>query len=498
MNDPLAARPAAALSRRRLLAGAGLATGAVAAGPLLSACTGSGDPAAPVASGGGAETGTVQWWDQFRPLTATFDSKLFRPFEAAHPGVTIERREMDGPALGEALQLARRSNQSPDVHSLAGLDGTPAALVANGWFQPIDDFVDVAALPIADQLLEGIHRFDGRLYSLPVFSGRWHDAVPWSNRTLLERAGVDPAADPGSWDDFRATMRQLRDGLPDGASALVVPSKVPSYLQQLVERLAMSAGAVGAVDPSTGEYAYASQPYLDAMELLVSLQADGVVHPASASMDTRDARARWAAGEAAVYLWGPWFIGGLKVNEPEAIEQGVGVWHIPTPDGGAPVIYSPPPGGTFWVSAQARLPRLGAQVMAAMLEPEFMRTLAGAMDQPPVLDELVAEADVEEAYRTNIEYMASDVRTAPQPQVRNPDVARVQAEMRDVHPNLGEIAQAVLTGSTSDYASALRTLSDQLTAERDRAVEAVSGDGAAVGVEDWVFSDWQPGQDWTP
>lgn len=496
---PAATTPSTrSLSRRRLLGAGGLTIGSMAAGPLLTGCTGGQDPAAPAASGGGADTGTVQWWDQFRPLTATFDSQLFAPFQEAHPGVTIERREMDGPALGEALQLARRSNQSPDVHSLAGLDGTPAALVANGWFQPIDDFIDVATLPIADQLLEGIHRFDGRLYSLPVFSGRWHDAIPWSNTSLLEQAGVDPAADPGSWDDFRATLRRTQEGLPDGAHAIVVPSKVPAYLTALVERLAMSAGATGAVDTTTGEYSYSSQPFLDAMELLVSLQADGVVHPASASMDTRDARARWAAGEAAVYMWGPWFIGGLKVNEPEAVEQGVGVWHIPTADGAAPVIYSPPPGGTFWVSSQARVPKLGAQVMAAMLEPDFMRTLAGAMDQPPVLDELVAEADVEEAYRANIEYMATDVRVAPQPQVRNAAVADVQAEMRDIHPNLGEIAQAVLTGSTSDYASALRTLDEQLTAERERAIESVSGGGATVGVQDWVFSDWQPGQDWTP
>lgn len=249
------------------------------------------------------------------------------------------------------------------------------------------------------------------------------------------------------------------------------------------------------MDPRTGEYAYTTDPYLEAMEYLLSLQQDGLVHPSSASMDTRDARARWAAGEAAVYLWGPWFIGGLTVQDTAAIERGVGVWQLPTSDGSPPHLYSGPPGGTFWVSSKAVHARLGAQIMMSMVEPGFQRMLAGAMDQPPVLTEVVAEADVHPAYRRNVELMAESVHMAPVPQVRNPDVSRVLAEMRQIDPGIGQIVQAALTDSSSDWRSALQTYQDAITAERDRAIEAVTADGATVSVDDWRFEDWQPGQD---
>jgi multiple sugar transport system substrate-binding protein len=485
------------LSRRRLLGSAAGVAGAALTGSLLSGCTGSGEPAqSPGPSGGGAETGTVQWWDQFRPLTTLFTKELFQPYADRHPGVTVERRELDAPALGQALQLARRSKQSPDVHSLAGLDSSPASLVGAGWFQPIDDFVDLEGSPIADQLLDGIHRFDGKLYSFPVFSGRTHDASPWLNTAQLETAGLDPAESPASWDDFRAALKTLKSKLPDGSSPIVLPGKVPGYLDALITRFAMAAGAAGSVAPQTGEYVYHSQPYLDAFEFLLSLHADGLVHPASASMDPRDARSRWAAGQAAVYPWGAWFIGGLKVQEPEAVERGVGVWRIPTPAGTPPVIYSAPPSGTFWVSAQAKLPKLGADVMFSMLEPEFMKKLAGAMDQPPILDQVVAEADVHPAYRANLEFHAQDVKLAPQPQVRNQAVSQALVELRPVDPDLGAIAQAVLTGANRDYAGALRTLSDSMTKERERAVKSAAGKGAQVSLEDWVFADWKPGEDY--
>ncbi|WP_158548043.1 ABC transporter substrate-binding protein [Desertihabitans brevis] len=495
MSRSTTASAAGTISRRRLIGAAFATAGGTVAAPWLTGCTGSQEPGQGVASGGGETTGAVTWWDQFRPLTTLFEEELFAPFTAAHPGVTVERREMDGPSMGQALQLGRRSNQLPDVHSLAGLDGSPASLVGAGWFQPIDEFVDVEGSPVGELLLDGIHRFDGRVYTVPVFSSRWHDAIPWLNTELCERADVDPETSPGSWDAFRAALQQLRGAGGDDVHPMVIGAKDPSYLASLLNRLAQTAGAAGAVDPRTGEYAYASEPYLQAMEWLLSLQTDGLLHPSSASMDTRDARARWAAGEAAVYPWGPWFIGGLKVQEPEAVERGVGVWHIPTVDGSDPVLYSEPPGGTFWVSSQAQRAQLGAELMLRLVDPEFQRSLASAMDQPPVLTEVVADAEVHPTYRTNVEYMAADVRMAPVPQVRNPAVSAVLAEMGEVTPGLGQIVQAALTDGSSDWRSALTTFAEQMTAERERAIESVAGDGAEVGVEDWRFEDWTPGED---
>ncbi|WP_165362825.1 ABC transporter substrate-binding protein [Promicromonospora panici] len=471
--------------------------GAVGVGGLtavLAACTGGGQSAREAAQ----DDGTLQWWDQFRPLTGMFEASLFEPYMQANNGVTIERRQMEGPDLAQAIQVARRSNQMPDVHSLAGLQATPAALVSEGWFQSIGAHADFEGSALGDQLFDGIHRFDGEVYSVPLFSGRMHEATPWVNTELLGQADVDPAESPATWDDLRAAAKRITDRT--GVHGLVVPLKEVEYLKTLVTALAQSAGAPGTVgwtvDWRTGEYVYDSQPFVDALEFLVSLQADGVVHPSSASMGARDARARWAAGEAGIYLWGPWIIGGLMVDEPEAVERGIDAWSLPGAETTRNPIGRGPGTGVFWVNKDSQQPEVAAELLLQMSSREFQLQLASAMDQPPALVDVVAEADVHPAYARNIEHLAKDVRISPVPEAGNPSTWRVAAEMQDVHPDLGEIAQAILTGSGGDIKGELTKLNDAMNAERDRAIEAVSSEGADVGLEDWVFENWDPATDY--
>ncbi|QFY08268.1 extracellular solute-binding protein [Nonomuraea phyllanthi] len=483
------------LSRRQLIGG----TTAGALTAFLAACTGGGQMSQRSAAPGGSG-GALQWWDQFRPLTKMLQNDLFTPYMQEHPGVKIERRQMDAPDLGQALQVGRRSNQMPDVHSMAGLGGvSPAALVSEGWFQPIGKLADFAGSPVGDLLYDGIHRFNGDIYSFPPFSGRWHDAVPWYNSAMLKQAGIDVEEEPGTWDKLREYARKVTTSMGGDAYGIVVPSKEPEYLAALVHRLAMTAGAPGpgAIDWKTGDYVYDSPEYVQAIEFLVSLQKDKVVHPASASMGPRDARARWAAGQAGIYLWGAWFVGGLLVDEPEAVERGVGVWHIPCPETTRNFVYNPPQPGTFWVSSQSKQAKTAAEVMLRMTTKEFQSKLASAMDQPPALVEVVQEADAHAAYKACVANFQDDVRIGPVPEVGNPAVWQVLAEMRDLHPNLGDIVQSVLTGSTTDIAGELKRYNDKVTAERDRAVQAVREEkGAEVDLKAWVFANWDPTKDY--
>jgi len=481
------------LTRRQLL---GL-SGALGVSAVLAACTGGGQ------SGQGSDsakaTGAISWWDQYRPLTKLFENDVFAGYMKQHAGVTVTRRELPAPDLGQALQIGRRSNQLPDVHSIAGLQSAPAALVSEGWFQPIGDLVDVEGSPVGDFLYDGIHRFDGKIYTFPVFTGRWHDAIPWTNTALLRTAGVDPATSPATWDEFRNTVRTLTVKTPDDVFGVVVPGKEAPFLDALVARLAMTAGAPGpgGVDWRTGDYIHGSQPYVDALEFLLSLKTDKVVHPASPSMGPRDARARWAAGQAAVYPWGPWFIGGLKVQEPEAVERGVGVWHVPTPETTRNLVYSPPAPGPFWVSNTSKNAKTAADLLLRLASQAVQEKLASTMDVPPVLLDLVQGSDAHPTYQQNVAFMEEDVRIGPVPEVGTPGVAKVLAKMRDIHPNVGDIAQSALSESDVDYKSALRDYADKMTAERERALKQAKSDGAEVDVDAWVFSNWDPRQDYT-
>lgn len=484
----------AGLTRRSLL---GIAA-AVGAGTGLAACTGGGQSSEKAAGQVGGDSGSIAWWDQYRPLTALFTKDIFANYMQGHSGVKITRREMEAPDLGQALQLAKRSNQLPDVFSIAGLDSAAAALVDEKWFQPIGELADVAGSPVAEYLYDGIHRYDGKIYTFPVFSGRVHDAIPWTNTELLKAADVDPDTSPATWDDLRSTAKTLTKKTPDDAYGLVIPTKDPSYLAALVTRLAQTAGAAGSIDWHSGEYAFTGQPFVDAIEYLLALQSDKSVHPSSPSMGPRDARARFAAGQAAVYPWGAWIIGGLNVDEPEAVKRGIGVWHVPTPQTKRNFVYSGPAGGPFWVASSSQHAKLAADVMLQLSTVEVQKKLAETMDVPPVLLDQVAASDAHPTYKKNVTFMQDDVRIAPAPEVGSPAVAQVLASMRDVHPDLGEITQTALTDKKADYRKALKKLTDAMTKERDRACAEVTKKGNKITADAWAFGNWDRTADYTP
>ena len=119
------------------------------------------------------------------------------------------------------------------------------------------------------------------------------------------------------------------------------------------------------------------------------------------------------------------------------------------------------------------------------------------MDQPPLDLSAVDKANVHPAYKKVVAGYADYVRLAPDPLIRNPAVGAVYAEMRAVTPGLGEIIQGAFAGAFPDPKPILQQYSDQMTAERNRAIEVARAGGAEVSLDDWKFDAWTPGEDFT-
>jgi multiple sugar transport system substrate-binding protein len=259
--------------------------------------------------------------------------------------------------------------------------------------------------------------------------------------------------------------------------------------------LAQAAGSPGPVDWRTGKYAYDSDGYVKAIEWLLSFQKDGSLHPASSSLDARQGRTRWVAGEAAMFLDGPWNSGVLRNSFADKIDK-IGAQRVPYPDkpetsftGRRPTM------GTFFISSQCENPQAATDVLQLMTTDEYYVALAEQMDQPPLNLGVVDTAKVHPIYRKVVKSFADYVRLAPEPLVRNPDVSKVYAQMRPVTPGLGEIIQGAFAGSFTDVRPLLKKLSDQMAAERDRAIGLAKDAGARVSVDDWVFANWKPETD---
>ena len=191
----------------------------------------------------------LRWWDQFQPLKA-LQEKTFRGFESSHRGVRVEYTVYNPNEMGQALQLAYKSGKIADVHSIAGLSTPPARLVKDGWFAPVDLPENARSTLPADALLDGLHVFDDKLYSFPIFSFRQYTTLNWFNKELVESAGGDPENGPATWDEFRTLARAMTKG---GVYGWIQGLQFAERMQAHLTDLAKAAGAPGETDPRTGE-----------------------------------------------------------------------------------------------------------------------------------------------------------------------------------------------------------------------------------------------------
>ncbi|QOR69505.1 extracellular solute-binding protein [Ruania alkalisoli] len=481
-----------------------LGASAAALTATLAACSRSSDSPDTSGTGSGtdaAPTGTLQWWDHFEPLESALTG-LFEDFATAGGG-EVERTVYNPNEMGQALQLALGSDQMPDVFS--NLTDIPAPALVSRELVGAVTLDSQAQSAAADLLFEGMHTFDGAVYSIPLFSHQQHSSLTWFDLDQVERAGGDPEAMTITWEEFRRLARAItaNGDMPAWVGNLAFTDRLEEQIVDLAQAagrpLAFNTAGVSApdvTDPATGDYVFNSEEFIEALEFLASLIADGVMLGASTSLDARDARARWAAGDAAIFFDGPWNPGVLSGQFPDFLPQ-VSVTNLPSPDGHGYTARGPS-SGQFWMSATSGHVDGVGTLFSLLTRPEFSTALASNMDQPPVDLAAVADADVDPTYTRAIDIFTDWCRLAPSPLVRNPAVGEVIAQMEEIRPSLGEIVQGYLGGNIDDASAALTTFNDAISAERDRAIDAVTSDGLEVSLADWEFSGYELGADYGP
>lgn len=474
-------------SRRRFLQ----ASGAVALGAGLGVGT------AGCGSGSGSgTTGTLTWWDHQNQLEPA-KRAIFKKFAGDPGGMPVNYTFNNPEKLGQALQLAKQGNQLPDVHSNAGLQVPVPQLIQGGWAGPLH-LSDTAMANLKDALLDGIHIFDGKVYAFPIFDYHVYSNVTWFNTTIVERAGLDPANPPSGYDDFRAAARAVKKN--GGTTGWVWNIGMPIRTQEQVNFLAQAAGFEGADGQlfRTGEFAYDHDAYLTVLDFLLSLKKDGVMTPGCESWVDSTARSRWSAGAACYYFDGPW-CPGVVLKDTPAFGDKLGVGPILTPDRGAAVrTYHGPQGGDYWLTPTTRYADAANQLLSDYFTtPEYSIEVANTMSQPPRDLDAVDKSSAHPQYKKLIGWYRDTVFLAPSAVVKNVEVTKAQAESKQVQPTLGAIIQGAFTGDVPDVKKALKKLTDDSNAERDRAVKAAQAKGAQVSVDDYAFPDWQPGADYT-
>ncbi len=162
--------------------------------------------AAPGAAAALAPATLTLWHNYATEANATATENLVKAFEALHPGVTINIVSQPAANYFDLLQAAAISKTGPDLATMwTGL----FALKYQSYLQPLNNLV-----PMSDLMkLKGIQyssiNFDPTKGVLVVpLEVQFYNG--FYNKTLFQKAGLDPNSFPTTWDQFFAACAKLK------------------------------------------------------------------------------------------------------------------------------------------------------------------------------------------------------------------------------------------------------------------------------------------------
>jgi len=489
-----------AVSRRdilRYMGGAG--AGLLAAGLLPP------EARAAVATRGNAQNTAFHWIDS-GGLKTYFLKPYFASYHSKHPNVTVDYQVLPWAQIDQVVPLAVRNGSAPDVFEIPN-NVTGAQAVAEGWVQPLDSYIPgfeawKKVFP-AGAFLPGVTDFNGKTYAFWLWSPKRYATLTLYNVPYLHKAGYDPTRKALTWDEFRTVAKKVTQqgggqyyGVLLGGSEAVTWATFVSNLG----RMAGSPAGDTNINWKTGEYNFASDEYIAAIELLLALKSDNSIYPGSLSMDSYTARSRMPQGVAGMLLEGPWNIPQWQ-RENRGFNFGVASQPIPNKGTPVPLTVSPASGDLFWLYAKSPNGAIAGDMFHYIAsvpgQTQLLKLSGGA--SPVLFPEVNAMASRVAGPQSQeaLNLFSKQVRLGPEPAARTTDVAKVLLEMRPIQPDFGNVVQGLYVGQLSDPKKAMKDTTDRYEAELERAIKVAQSKGAKVSRDDWKFPNWGPSKDYS-
>jgi raffinose/stachyose/melibiose transport system substrate-binding protein len=341
-----------------------------------------------------AEEITLVVWDQFyRDVESQVIETLNAEFEAAHPGVKIERVVKTLDDLKVTLKLALVETGGPDVAQVNQGRSDMGAMVEAGLLLPLDEYT--AAFNWGERFSASVasrNSFteDGKTFG----SGNLYGVSPtaevvgvYYNKTLFEANGW---VVPTTFDEFEALLATIKAagvtpisfGSLDGWNAIHEFSAVQHLLVSLdyINDFTYGVNNVSFDIPENQQAASVMQAWVDS----------GYFTDGFAGIGYDDSNKTFKAGEGAMTITGSWLTGELLTDT----DQEFGFFLLPgNPDqtrlaiGGVGVPFS--------IRKTTAQPDLAAEYLDWMISPRAAELWAGVGMLPamPMADDAVVEVD---------------------------------------------------------------------------------------------------------
>jgi multiple sugar transport system substrate-binding protein len=440
---------------------------------------------------------------------APFWKDFIAAYQKKHGNISATYDPLPWNRIQEVVPLGIRNGTAHDIFQLPPTIPIAQA-VAEKWVAPLNDVVPdfeawKASFP-EGTFVAGWHVFDGKVYQVPLTSDQRHYVLLHYNKRLLDQAGFDPESEPLTWDTYREAARKVTKKGGGRAYGVVFEIAQPDRLGLWVQYMAGAAGAAsvnyvphGFINPENGEFFYTEDGVVEAVELMLALKKDGSVFPGSNSMAAPQTWPRVPRGNAAMVSAGPWVAQQWLHDNPTF---DFGVAGHPEPGGGSAIPPNYPLYGTdpVVVFAKTKVKPVTGDVLA------YVTSRAGqdvwgdivGVGNPPI-NETARKALQKDAKPQAKQCLkvAESMVARPEPMVRNPQLYRAAQEQKALTPNFGAVIQALYLGKTSDVRKELKSLKDRSDRLFDQAIAAAKKKGAKVSRADFVFSNWDPGKDYS-
>ncbi|MFC7534890.1 ABC transporter substrate-binding protein [Actinoplanes sp. GCM10030250] len=209
------------ITRRGVL---GLGAGAGGA-VLLAACgdsgpnekvTGGGQNAAPAATSYDGPNVALAFWNGFTGGDGAFMKRLVDQFNTEHPNIKVTMNVYQWADYYQKVPAAVATGNGPDL-GIMHVDSV-ATNAARGVVLPLDDLAKSLSLTEADfsppVWQAGV--YNEKRYSIPLDV---HPLGLFYNKTLMEKAGLDPEKPPATGDDYIAALDKMKSAGIQGSWA---------------------------------------------------------------------------------------------------------------------------------------------------------------------------------------------------------------------------------------------------------------------------------------
>lgn len=492
------------LSRRAMLA-------AFAAGAATVACS----RRAPVETGGTTATGTAGGTaaptgrvrvalSAAAPQYEPFLRGAFEEFARQNPGIELEPRFYPPPEYANAIQLSFTGGEAPDIYRLTGPSPATSLMNSyrNGWLQPLTPFLteDFTSRGFPEGTFDspqisGLHIGDD-LYGIPLESLPYTQVrILYVNNELLGAHGA--SAPPETWEEMADIAARITAEAGSGTHGFAIAGQQTVVT---VDALAATAGVPmsgqAPINYTNGEPGASAPNYVDTVELLRRLNADGVLTPGWETWDGARPISEFAAGRLGMYVGANFHARQIRSLNPD-LDFTLAAIPVPASGRGG---YQPVRGLNiaYWgMSESAVAPEAAWAVLDMMSTVEFQARAYEELGLLPVLKEAY-EGRTDEDTEAILALMESTQKLAPGPQFNGPeaDLLLSQATANAPTPHAVEIYTRAITENT-DYAEPAAAFDQQFDAVIDATVEDLQGQGMEVERSDLAFPDWNPLEDYS-